>query len=387
MHEVCSDTPFSKAEYDRRYAETRQLLEERQLPGVLCYGNRGAPGLFHYLANFTPRWESFLYFPVQGEPFLLVQLYNHAPDAKRISVIEDTRWGGEDSIRTLADELERRGLSTDKIGLAGALPYQRYSDLQRAASHITWEDIGAALSRLRWVKSSEEIERMRVAAELTDLAMAALVDGVRPGMCETDLALLMETAVGRRGGRLELCYLASTPMQDPHAFVPAQNPSVRRIETGDVIITEIGASCGSYAGQIHRPIAIQAEPTKAYQQLFEVALEAYQKVADVIHPGATEQDVLAAAEVIHGRGYTIFDDLVHGFGGGYLPPVLRTRATSHGKVKPFTFRENMCVVVQPNVITPDERTGLQLGQLHRVTSNGLESLQRFPLEFCVAQTS
>ena len=114
-----------------------------------------------------------------------------------------------------------------------------------------------------------------------------------------------------------------------------------------------------------------------------MAVEAYHRIVEVIRPGATEQDVLDAAAIIHEKGYTIYDDLVHGFGGGYLPPILRTRQTAHGPVKPFVFQENMCIVVQPNVITHDESMGLQLGQLHRVTQNGLESLQSYPLEFIV----
>ena len=91
----------------------------------------------------------------------------------------------------------------------------------------------------------------------------------------------------------------------------------------------------------------------------------------------------AAAEIIHQHGYTIYDDLVHGFGGGYLEPVLRTRQTTHGDVKSFTFLENMCVVIQPNVVTLDQRAGIQVGQLHLVTAQGLEALQHFPLEFIV----
>jgi hypothetical protein len=91
--------------------------------------------------------------------------------------------------------------------------------------------------------------------------------------------------------------------------------------------------------------------------------------------------VLDAAESIHAAGFTIYDDLVHGFGGGYLPPILRTRQTGSAEATPFTFRENMTVVIQPNVITPDERAGVQLGQLVRVTADGVESLHRYPLQF------
>ena len=38
----------------------------------------------------------------------------------------------------------------------------------------------------------------------------------------------------------------------------------------------------------------------------------------------------------------------------------------------------MCLVVQPNVITPDEKAGVQVGELVRVTATGCESLHRLP---------
>ncbi|MFL5694012.1 MAG: hypothetical protein ACJ795_19645, partial [Ktedonobacteraceae bacterium] len=80
-------------------------------------------------------------------------------------------------------------------------------------------------------------------------------------------------------------------------------------------------------------------------------------------------------------GFTIYDDLLHGFGGGYLPPILRTRRTSARPAQPFTLRENMTVVIQPNVITHDERMGVQVGELVRVTRHGIESLHTYPLRF------
>jgi Xaa-Pro aminopeptidase len=244
-------------------------------------------------------------------------------------------------------------------------------------------DLSRELGRIRWVKSQEEIAALRRAAVLTDLALEALVEGVCPGMTDRDLPALMQAAVQPHGGQLDLCYLASTPMRAPQVCVPAQNLSSRTIQKGDIIITEIGAAWKGYSGQIHRPIAVGEPPTAEYWRLYETALEAYHRIVDAIRPGATERDVLDAADLIAAQGFSIYDDLVHGFGGGYLEPVLRTRQTSHGPVEPFTFQKDMCVVVQPNVITPDERMGLQLGQLHRVTDQGLEALHGFPLDFVV----
>jgi Xaa-Pro dipeptidase len=47
----------------------------------------------------------------------------------------------------------------------------------------------------------------------------------------------------------------------------------------------------------------------------------------------------------------------------------------------FTYRENMLVVLQLNVVTKDRRAGIQVGEMVRVTTSGVERLHRPPLEF------
>ena len=43
-----------------------------------------------------------------------------------------------------------------------------------------------------------------------------------------------------------------------------------------------------------------------------------------------------------------------------------------------TFEPGMTIVIQPNVITPDERAGVQTGELVLVTGTGWESLHSYP---------
>ena len=84
------------------------------------------------------------------------------------------------------------------------------------------------------------------------------------------------------------------------------------------------------------------------------------------------------ARFIDDTGYTIVDGLVHGFGIGLLPPSIDTPSTQEAPLGDFTFRKNMCVVVQPNIVTKDLRKGVQLGNLCVVTEHGCESLQHYP---------
>jgi Xaa-Pro aminopeptidase len=104
-------------------------------------------------------------------------------------------------------------------------------------------------------------------------------------------------------------------------------------------------------------------------------------VTGVIRHGTTMEQVLDAAAVIEERGFTVCDDLMHGFGGGYLPPIVGTRSRPAGPLPAMTLEQNMTVVVQPNVISRDVSAGVQVGELVRVTKSGFERLHKAPRGF------
>ena len=372
---------FSEAEYARRNVAVREAMREAELAALIVYGTVGAYNEVLYLSNFMVTREAFLVFPCEGEPTLFVQYYNHVPNARQVASITDVRWGGENNISSVVENLLERGIAEERIGLLGPLSYKSYDALRKRLPRATFVDFTATMVQLRLAKSEEEIEFLRKGAELSDRAIEALEREARPGITEQELVAIVEGAYLGLGGRNHIHYMATTPMNNPGVCVPAQYQSSRVLQMGDVLITEISAHYHGYAGQILRPFAIGTPPTAEYWRMYEVAVEVFRRIAAVIRPGATTDEVLDAAEYIHAAGFTIYDDLAHGFGGGYLPPVLRTRRTSVGIAKPFTFRENMVVVIQPNVITEDERMGVQVGELMRVTRDGIESLHRYPMRF------
>jgi Xaa-Pro dipeptidase len=82
--------------------------------------------------------------------------------------------------------------------------------------------------------------------------------------------------------------------------------------------------------------------------------------------------------VIEEAGFTTCDDLVHGFVGGYLPPVLGSRSRPAGPLPDLKLEAGMMIVVQPNVITRDHVAGVQVGELVLVTETGYERLHAAP---------
>src|SRR6266568_772306 len=372
---------FSEAEFARRYADVRAAMRETDLSALVLYGTVSAYHEVLYLSNFPVTREAMLVFPLEGEPTLFVQYFNHVLNARQVACIADVRWGGADITVTTAENLQVRGLAGSRVGVVGPITFKQYALLRKMLPQAELVDFTLQMLQLRYIKSDEEIEFLRRGAEFSDLAIEALEREARPGISEHELAAIVEGAYLGLGGKNHIHYMATTPMQNPSVCVPAQHHSNRVLEKGDVLITEISAHYHGYPGQILRPFAIGTPPTAQYQRMYDVAVEAFKRVAGVIRDGATVDEVLEAAEYIHAAGFTICDDLMHGFGGGYLSPVLRTRRTSARPPQPFTFRENMTVVIQPNVITADERMGVQVGELVRVTRDGVESLHRYPMRF------
>jgi Xaa-Pro dipeptidase len=380
---------FSAAEFARRQAAAKTMMAAEGVDALVIYGDSGVSrhnhADIHYLSGFLGNRNNYAAMTASGEPALYVQSFNHVPNAREASAIR-TEWGGASSAATVAKHLRDAGLGKATLGFVGDVPVQSYLAWQRELAGWQFKDITRAFRRLRLVKSAEELEWLKKGAALTDDALESLVNGVKPGLREYELGAIVETAALNAGGLPHLCYLSSTPQSGAGACVPRQNLSGRAIARGDVVNTEISISYWGYSGQTHRPLFVQTPPNDLYKKLWDTALEAYTRCVSALKAGATGNDVLDAGDVIAERGFTINDGFLHGFGIGLLPPSIGTResAARRGETgATFTFEENMCVVVQPNVVTHDESAGVQLGNLLRITKSGAECLHRLPLQYYV----
>lgn len=169
--------------------------------------------------------------------------------------------------------------------------------------------------------------------------------------------------------------------------MPWHRPSRRPIRTGDVITTEVGAAYRGYRSQIHRPFTVGRDPTPEWEDIWALLEETYFSMLDSIRPGNTAQDLYEAVTPIERSEYKMYDVLVHGYGNGILPPLLGTGRSEYWPGGPdritagWTFEPGHVMAVQPNVVTEDERLGMQLGAVVVVQDGSPEVLQEYPLEF------
>jgi Xaa-Pro dipeptidase len=363
---------FSDAEMERRRRALAAAMAEREVDHLLVYGaNRFGLGV-GWLTRWPVTREAFVVHTPGEQDALFVDFYNHVPNARRIATEADVRACAGRGIELPLAELRRRGAGGRRIGVLGPLPWRQAAALADVAAELV--SLDADFTRLRLVKSAEELDWLRIGCELTDRAVDALGAAARPGVDERELGAVVEEAYVARGGSTHIHYFATTPMDRPGIAVPSQWPSARVLEAGDALVCEISASWWDHPGQVLRTFTVEAEPTPLYRELHDVADAAFDAVAARLRAGATAAELVDAGGVIEDAGFTIRDDLVHGFVGGYLPPVLGSRSRMLGDVPDFTFAAGMTVVVQPNVVTPDETAGVQTGELLLVGDDGAEPL-------------
>ena len=364
---------FSNAEYERRHAGIARAMEAAGTDHVLIVTVQNVGNATRWMTNWPGTAEALLLFQPGETMVMFVEYYNHLPLARQISRDADVRWGEEKGIAKIIEELTRR--SARRIGVIGPLNGPRWKALEAEFQLVS---LDADYAKLRLVKSEEEIAWLRIGAALSDAGMAALVGGTRPGMTEHELGSMIERAFIGHGGTHVIHFIGSTPMAAPNVYVPRQFTSRRKIEVGDFVFCELSAAWWDYSGQVLRGFSVEAEPTSLYRDLHATAVAAFQSIVKAIRPGVLPQSLIDASGVIEENGFTIYDDLVHGYGGGYLPPIIGSKSRPAGQMPTFPLQENMCLVVQPNVITRDFKAGVQFGELVRVTTTGFESLHRTP---------
>lgn len=269
--------------------------------------------------------------------------------------------------------------------LSGAVVGMRSVALQ--ADHITWSRqrslssgalrdvetiaVEGLVSGLRVVKEAPEIERMQAAASIADQALQESMGMIVPGTMETELALAIDSAMRRLG--------ASEPAFDtivasgPNSAVPHHQPGARRLEEGDLVVIDFGATVDGYRSDMTRtfPVGVVGE-TGA--RILQVVTRAQSAGVDALGAGVSVKDVdEASRSVIRDAGWV--DAFVHGTGHGVgLDIHEEPRVSSLGET---ILGEGMVVTVEPGVYLPGIG-GARVEDMLVVTATGSRSLTRFP---------
>jgi len=146
-------------------------------------------------------------------------------------------------------------------------------------------DPGAVLHELRLVKSSEEVDRLRRAAEITAEAhMAAMRDG-RPGAREYQVQSEIEYAFRRRGGSGP--GYGTIVAAGANATILHYQAGEAELRSGDLCLVDAGGEYGLYTADVTRTFPVSGEFSKAQRKAYDVVLAAEEAGIAAVKPGVT----------------------------------------------------------------------------------------------------
>ncbi len=224
---------------------------------------------------------------------------------------------------------------------------------------------------IRQVKDAGEIARIRAAVEIADAVFDAAQPMLLEGPTEIDVQMHLEQLLRQAGS--EQPAFPTIVASGPNAALPHHRPSDRRIEPGDVVLIDFGATIDGYRSDLSRSLVV-GEPDEETTAMFELVLRAQAAGVVAIGPGAVAGDIDAACRsVIANAGRA--DQFIHSTGHGvglfiHEDPFLAQGSTD-------VLQPGNIVSVEPGVYLPGVG-GVRIEDLVLVTGTGREVLTRAP---------
>ena len=169
----------------------------------------------------------------------------------------------------------------------------RYPDVIVRGAH-------PVVDTLRRRKSPAELRLLRQAIEVTVGSHKEALRATKPGMWEYQLEALFESAFRRTGcnGPAFTSIIGSGPNSTQYHY----QTNNRRMAAGDVVVMDVGASCGGYAADVTRTIPVSGRFTREQRAVYQLVRDAQAASERVARPGATWAAWRDSARAVEARG-------------------------------------------------------------------------------------
>jgi len=265
---------------------------------------------------------TFLLVPENGESIIYVHStnYEQAKAEGEGFEVELVKLGGN-LMRDIAAQVKSFGIENLAVD---TLSFEDYEKLMKGLKDETKVKMENKLVwELRKVKYAREIEFMQKAGELTSEGMKTAYEVIKPQMREYEVAAEIEYAMRKKGSwgtAFETIVASGVRSAFPHGGC-----ADRKIEKGDLVVVDIGASYRHYRSDMTRTVTA-GEPSTKQRKLYKIVKTAQEKAFQTVKPKAKAKEIdEIARKVIEDAGYGEY--FVHGLGHGvglevHEPPTL-----------------------------------------------------------------
>ena len=236
--------------------------------------------------------------PIAVIPQLEIPLFERHPSPAELIAYTDAE-GYEGAFRSAMDRI---GVSGKTIGVEGL--FMRFFEgeiIRQSAPEAAVVDATEPLADLRIIKDAEEIACLRRAIDISERALGAMFDEVQVGMSEIEAAAILEAHIRALGG--DGLSFGTILHAGGNSALPHSGPLDYRIQHGDPLIVDFGATYNGYCADITRTVFV-GEVSDEQREFYAVVKAANEAGRMAARPGVTCESVdIAARQVFIDAGY------------------------------------------------------------------------------------
>lgn len=260
-----------------RIARLRSLAIDRDLEGALVFSWRRRT--LAWFCGYDPGYATntaALWVPASGEPSAWVRF-----PFERERIGEQTGF----EVTPTSDVADFIPRDVSRIGLvAGDLAVNEWS-VARMGRSLEFHDLSPEVDAWRAIKSAEDVEAAREAAQIADEAFTAVQRLVRPGVTDFQLVSAVESFARERGALRALCMIGvgdGAVGSEAHGAVLASGDPVT-LELN--IWTQHGCTHVNATMHVDRPLPYQEEAERACRRVRSI-------LVDAMRPGLCVSDLV-----------------------------------------------------------------------------------------------
>ncbi len=227
------------------------------------------------------------------------------------------------------------------------------------------------IAGFRGIKEPWELDRMRKAQEITDMAFAQVLPRIKAGMTEKQLQAELIYCLYKNGG--ENLSFDPIVVSGPNTSLPHGVAGDRVLQEGDFITMDFGVLYGGYCSDMTRTVAL-GSATEEMKKVYDIVLQAQLAGLAASKPGVLGRDIDAAArQVIADAGYGAY--FGHGYGHSLGLEVHEDpNANPRGTVP---MEPGMVTSAEPGIYLPG-KFGVRIEDVVIFTEDGHENITKSP---------
>jgi Xaa-Pro aminopeptidase len=281
---------------------------------------------------------------------------------------------------TIGPVSEQRKAAQSALAAATVARIGLEADNVSWSAQRTWADLldgdrlvatSNAVEALRERKDAAEIARMERAAAIADAALFEVLPLMSQGVTEEHFALELDTAM-RRGGA-ESTAFETIVAAGENSAKPHHRPGSRRINAGDPVVVDFGATFEGYRSDMTRTFCVGTDPEGELARIFTVVGESQAAGAAAVRPGISAKEVDdVCRRIIAEAGWA--ERFEHGTGHGVGLDIHEAPTVS--QLGTAILAPGFVVTVEPGVYLPGHG-GVRVEDTLVVTEDGARPLTRF----------